>query len=46
MSTCELFLQAVCLGLMTWFWLAYLTWEATHYKRKDDEGLRWWEREL
>lgn len=44
MTLCEHALQLILLSAGTYFWLWYLTWEGNHYKRKDDDGSRWWER--
>jgi len=46
MSLCEYALKLLVLAGCTYFWLWYLTYELTHLKRKDDSGLRWWEKEL
>ncbi len=43
---CEYTLKLIMLGLCTYGWLCYLTWEMTYFKRKDDSRLRWWEKEL
>ena len=34
------------LCLPTLGWLFYLTWEMKHYKRKNDDKLKWWEKDL
>lgn len=51
MNTGQLFLNAILLGLGTYFWCWYLTWEATHYKsrgQKDRNSApkKWYEREI
>ena len=44
-STTELFWQAVILGVATYGWLLYLTWEASYYKNRRKREL-WFERPL
>jgi hypothetical protein len=46
MTLCEQAL--VYLGAMagTFFWLWYLTWEMTHYKRRGSHKPRWYERDI
>ena len=39
-------MQYALMAGTTLLWLCYLTWEMKHYKRKNDDGLRWWERNL
>ena len=36
----------IVLGLTTYLWLMYLTWEMTHYHRAKDYKPKWYEREL
>jgi len=38
--------NAIILGGLNLFWVIYLTWEMKHYKRPNDDNLRWWERDL
>ena len=43
-ETCQVALNAIIMGLMTWFWLWYLTWEAKHFSGK--QPTRWYERPI
>jgi hypothetical protein len=36
----------IVLGLTTYLWLMYLTWETTHYHRVNDDKLKWYEKDL
>ena len=36
----------IVLGLTTYLWLMYLTWEMKHYHRVNDDKLKWYEKNL
>lgn len=42
----EYTLKLLGIAAGTYFWLWYLTWELTHYKRKDNKKLSWWEKDI
>ena len=46
MSACMHFLLYLSFGIPTLLLLFYLTWEGNHYKRKNDDDLKFWERDL
>jgi hypothetical protein len=41
---CTYTLKLLGLAAGTYFWMWYLTWELKHYKRKNDDDLKWWEK--
>ena len=36
----------IIIGLMTYLWLEYLTWEITYYHRPQDYKPKWYESEI
>ena len=43
---CEYTLKLIALGLGTWFWLWYLTWETEYHHREKHQRRKWYEREI
>ena len=46
MSLWQHFLLYISFAIPVLLCLIYLTWEGNHYKRKNDDDLKFWERDL
>ena len=42
----EMTWKMIILGVMTYAWLFYLSWETTYYHRRKNHRKKWYEREL